>query len=354
MALTEYNDLLIAAGFFEEIGGIQAFNIAAWNGTKWNTLDTGVVLSVNDMTEYKGELFICGPPRISGDITTSQIATWDGSAWSFFGTGTSSRTDLITCLTEFDNKLIVGGQFDTINGFSASGIASWDGYSWSTLGSGLNSTGPAVIYSMELFDNKLYVCGVFDSIGGICANKIACWDGFHWSPLGSGFSAMESYPFAIAEYGGQLIVGGRFKKVGALGANNIAAWNGQNWSVLGSGISVPSIYSDWYIPSIYALAVYNERLFVGGLFLTAGDKISLNIAMWTKKRNHQLPPKPITENAPSNFVLQQNYPNPFNPSTTIEYQLPQSTSVLLEIYNVLGQKVITLVDETQPAGLQRA
>ena len=55
---------------------------------------------------------------------------------------------------------------------------------------------------------------------------------------------------------------------------------------------------------------------------------------------------------PKAYVLHQNRPNPFNPSTVIEYQLPSSQHVQLSIYNVLGQRVITLVDEPQTAGFK--
>ena len=50
------------------------------------------------------------------------------------------------------------------------------------------------------------------------------------------------------------------------------------------------------------------------------------------------------------FTLNQNYPNPLNPSTTIEFTLPKSEFVTLKIYNLLGQKVVTLVTERQNAG----
>jgi hypothetical protein len=53
---------------------------------------------------------------------------------------------------------------------------------------------------------------------------------------------------------------------------------------------------------------------------------------------------------PSEFALLSNYPNPFNAQTVIEYQLPVSSSVKLEVYNLLGSKVATLLDAKQEAG----
>lgn len=56
---------------------------------------------------------------------------------------------------------------------------------------------------------------------------------------------------------------------------------------------------------------------------------------------------------PKIFNLRQNYPNPFNPSTTIAFDLPRHSHARLEVYNLLGERVVTLLDRDLPAGGHR-
>ena len=62
----------------------------------------------------------------------------------------------------------------------------------------------------------------------------------------------------------------------------------------------------------------------------------------------------VVENVPAEFQLRQNYPNPFNSSTTIQYQLPQQSYVELVIFNLIGEKVKSLVNENQESGWHQA
>ena len=73
--------------------------------------------------------------------------------------------------------------------------------------------------------------------------------------------------------------------------------------------------------------------------LVAGDQEYVNMTV-----------QEILNNIPIEFSLRQNYPNPFNPITKINYTLPLYAKVNVSIYNVLGQKVVTLLDKEQEYG----
>jgi hypothetical protein len=61
----------------------------------------------------------------------------------------------------------------------------------------------------------------------------------------------------------------------------------------------------------------------------------------------------VNNSIPTKYTLQQNFPNPFNPTTTIQYEIPKQTHVIINIYNCIGQRVTTLVNENVLPGYFR-
>jgi photosystem II stability/assembly factor-like uncharacterized protein len=111
-------------------------------------------------------------------------------------------------------------------------------------------------------------------------------------------------------------------------ANDIGVYftdnGGVDWNYAGQGMPfVPVIDFDY--GSGYLLAATHGRSIYS--FLISGIKDETN------------------DYIPIAYKLNQNYPNPFNPSTTIEFDLPKTSEVSLEIFNILGEEVITLISD---------
>ncbi|MCX6833868.1 MAG: T9SS type A sorting domain-containing protein [candidate division Zixibacteria bacterium] len=337
-ALTEYDGKLIAGGLFTTSGGVEASCIACWDGSNWSPLGSGMTGGVypypyvRALAVYDGKLIAGGDFVSAGGMAASGIASWDGRSWSPLGSGMGGISPNVYALTVYDAKLIAGGFFTIAGDVEASRIASWNGSVWSPLRWGTNYE----VLALTMYDGKLIAGGGFSTADSVTVNHIASWDGSSWLPLGSG---MNNDVHALTVRDGKLIAGGGFTTAGGVEASRIDSWDGSSWSPLGSGMN----------GHVYAITVYDGKLAAGGSFTIAGNKVSAYLAQWTKGEPSDIDPDEQV-NLPDAFSVVQNYPNPFNPATTIEYNVPSRTQVTIEIFNVIGQKVRTLVNETKSAG----
>lgn len=281
--LTVYDDQLIAGGAFTTAGGISANCIAAWDGSTWSALGLGISGDIPTypgliltLAVFNGQLIAGGSFNKAGGSDALNIAAWDGSTWSALGSGVTGWIGgdhlYVSDIADYNNQLIVGGAFTTAGGISANCIAAWDGSSWWPLGAGISGTLEGV-RALTIYNNKLIAGGNFWKAGDIIANGISAWDGTDWLPLGSGMGGGSHGVFCLTEYDNRLVAGGYFTSAGGVSTNHIAVWDGSTWSPLGSGMN----------SFVRELVVYENNLLVGGSFTIAGDQVAAYMAQWEKK-----------------------------------------------------------------------
>lgn len=103
-----------------------------------------------------------------------------------------------------------------------------------------------------------------------------------------------------------------------------------------------------------SIAAYSDDTLKAGLITINGDSLGLVVVRGSILNSSPTGVGDSDKPLPTSFTLHQNYPNPFNPTTTIEFDIPFASQVELEVFNILGQKVVTLVSERLSAGNYRA
>jgi len=291
---------LYAGGFFHSAGGLLTERCAAWDGTQWSAVGSGIRGSVRALLDMDqaGEgpvLYAGGSFHTAGGIFARNIVGWDGRSWTTLGDGLEGEFihgkgpfERVEALASYDDgggrgsMLYVGGQFIKAGGVKADNIAAWDGTTWSALGAGVEGTilALAVVEDGAAAAPGLYAGGSLTEAGGIPVSNVARWDGTSWSPLGAG---TDDDVRALAFFddgftGGALYAAGDFANAGGVTASGIARWDGVSWSALDSGIKLVGNYR------VSALAVYDdgrgEALYAGGYFYVAGGITVSGLGRW--------------------------------------------------------------------------
>ncbi|MFC1572050.1 FlgD immunoglobulin-like domain containing protein [Candidatus Eisenbacteria bacterium] len=269
------NELIVAGEFDTAGGGVEASNIARWNGVSWSPLGLGITGKVHAAVVYNGDLIVGGTFTEAGGQPADFVARWDGADWNPLGDGTDYYVE---ALEVFDGKLIVGGRFETAGGDTVKHIAAWNGSSWSDLGGGVND----VVWSLTLYNGDLIVGGQFNTAGEVPALQIARWDNTQWHALGGGVTDTYNGVYAMTTHGDDLVIGGAFTHVDNQTARRVARWNGSSWMSVGNGDE------NGVDDRVRALVSLDGDLYVGGEFDDAGSVSCHKIARWDGSSWHTL------------------------------------------------------------------
>ncbi|MBS1493666.1 MAG: T9SS type A sorting domain-containing protein [Bacteroidetes bacterium] len=274
-------------------------------GSSWTSLNNG--LSGNDLKVYS--IMKSGATLFIGTYNGIFNSTNDGQTWianSFHGT----------------QKLVV--TMNQINGVLFAGCSpSTPSLSKSTDGGNTWSTVAYFSFQAEVFD--IYIDGTSIYLGTGHGVHRSTNNGLNWTVLNNGLGA-DPYVSSIIRVGSALFCTQMFGGRGLFRSYD----NGANW------VDVTGLY--------FIFSDFNDVI-----------NFNNNIFVATSSAIYYQPQSQLTSvrgmsGTVSSFSLQQNYPNPFNPATTIKYSIKQNEFVTLNVFDLAGRIVSTLINDYKTAG----
>ncbi len=248
------------------------------------------------------------------------VAKFDGRSWQVYDTDNFRlpSNNVSSLAVDFQGNVWMG---------TGGGVVRFDGRSWQVYDMGNSGLPSNDVWSLAVdFQENVWI--------GNDAG-VAKFDGRSWQAYGTGYSGLplHSVLSLAADFQGNVWMGT---------GGGVVRFDGRSWQVydtdnsglpsnVARSLTVDAQGNLWIGTFREGLAVYREgRVILPGTTtaVTESDEASVPTVYW----------------------LAQNYPNPFNSDTVIRFALAQGGPVELVVYNLIGQKVVTLVDGMRPAG----
>lgn len=337
-----FEDDIYFSGWFPGADGVKMNNIAKWNfvNRNYHGIGDGIDAEDGDMGPIiflKDTLYAGGRFILHGNEDSHGIAKWNNFEWEGVKTGIKSDgtyTPSVNALASDDvGMLYVGGRFDSAGIEYAKGLAIWNPYlqRWYGFMNALEGTVHTILYT----NDYVYLGGEITEVYSQEANNLVRldWRSMIWEPIGKGTNGPI---YSIVEYDGSLYIGGVFSRAGDTDANSIVRYDltMKEFYPMGSGI-----IDTYRSGTVLALQVFRDKLFVGGLFNTAGGKYSNNIAVWdglltsVEKTNNEV-------HLDASIV-----PNPVRHSSIVQIQLPNMGTLSAGIYDFNGDLILQLAED---------
>lgn|GEM_PF-4862835 len=393
---TIYARVLNQTGFTHELYRYQ-------NGEWSNQINFGndysiTVNHLNDIVSINNTLYLAGSLTLNSFEDNSYTANYPVLAIDESGVfPINIPYDLVDgiFLGKFsivDDEVLISGpknySNDGIGGIQANTVYKITGDTVQTF---LPSPGTDAVHIIGSND-RLFAYSATES-GAAGFNGISTWDGESWKILGSGVrdtgEERTQVNAAVVTNDGKLAVGGKFTFAGNKPASNFTFWSGEtapstpitisfkNTPVIDYSESLTFLWTNANFSSEFEFELSDKEDFsnlIIGITGISENKVEVRTGFepsviyywrvravnsngassWSDIGTFEMasPVSAEQNEAVVRFELMQNYPNPFNPSTNIQFSIPTSQLVTLEVFDVSGRKVATLLnDEHLSAGI---
>ena len=313
------NTIIVFGGYLfagSQGGGISRFSDSSSTWEKVNSGLTDTVVMVTAFAVNNQGLF-------AGTLDGLFLSNNNGVTWKPVELGTETNKTVLSLAVQGTNVYVGTNRYD----YNGGGVfhSTDNGQTWPVN----NNAGPFTSINKLVISGTNILAGTYEDGLFISTDSSK-----HWSSVNTGLTSKDIT--ALYSYNNKFLVG-----ISGEDQNFIIYYN---IFISDNKASTWLQYNMGLTSNIY---IYD--------FVVAGDNILAGTSqgVWIRSINDTVTTTAVNESKimnPTVFMLFQNYPNPFNPITIIKYDLPKAGRVTLKIYDVLGRKVATLINEEKPAG----
>jgi hypothetical protein len=307
-AMAVVGDDLYVAGYIVTAGGDHAGHIVRWDGEAWHRLGDGLDGAVHSLVAIGDDIYVAGEFTQAGTTQARGFARWNGQTWTGLDV---APYEFITSLVVSDGEIytaayelvpdvgwrqvvahwsanewvpVSGAPIDWRLRLAAAGadlyvLKGWNIFrrhqgEWvnTTTGNGTNG----VVRTLEGIDDRMYAGGLFADAGPQVVGCVASWETSGWSSFGQGLCPYYTEGDGVETAS----VTGIARIVDDVFASDdfggVHRWDGETWMpIREQGAGTP-----WYRVEALAIATFDDRLYLGGIFFAEDGVNRHHLLVW--------------------------------------------------------------------------